>query len=67
MQLTSAFEKNKLVEVSPVVGEKLDPMKHQAVSTVAAEQEPIRLLQCCKKGYTISDRPAATGLVTVAH
>ena len=30
-QLTSAFEKNRLVEINPVPGEKLDQMKHQAI------------------------------------
>ena len=31
-QLTSAFEKNRLVEVMPAQGDKLDPNKHQAVA-----------------------------------
>ncbi|MDQ2990532.1 MAG: nucleotide exchange factor GrpE, partial [Pseudomonadota bacterium] len=38
-QLTSAFERNRLVEVTPAVGDKLDPNKHQAVAVVPAEQE----------------------------
>jgi molecular chaperone GrpE len=66
-QLSSAFEKNKLVEVSPAVGEKLDPMKHQAVSTVAAEQEPNTIAAVLQKGYTISDRLLRPALVTVAQ
>src|SRR6478735_12226564 len=37
-QLNSAFEKNRLVEVNPQPGEKLDPMKHQAISMVPADQ-----------------------------
>ena len=35
-QLSSAFEKNRLLEVNPQQGEKLDPMKHQAISMVPA-------------------------------
>ena len=38
-QLNAAFERNRLVEVLPVQGEKLDPWKHQAVAVVPAEQE----------------------------
>jgi molecular chaperone GrpE len=38
-QLSSAFEKNRLLEINPSVGEKLDPMKHQAISMVPADQE----------------------------
>src|SRR4051812_48754798 len=38
-QLSSAFEKNRLLEINPKTGEKLDPMKHQAISMVPADQE----------------------------
>jgi molecular chaperone GrpE len=38
-QLTAAFEKNRLVEVMPQPGDKLDPNKHQAVAVVPSEQE----------------------------
>ena len=38
-QLNAAFEKNRLLEVNPQQGDKLDPSKHQAVSMVPAEQE----------------------------
>jgi len=66
-QLSSAFEKNKLQEVSPAVGEKLDPMKHQAVSTVPAEQESNTVVTVLQKGYTISDRLLRPAIVTVAQ
>lgn len=66
-QLSAAFEKNKLLEVSPAVGEKLDPMKHQAVSAVAAAQEPNTVAAVLQKGYTISDRLLRPALVTVAQ
>ncbi|MDB5990868.1 MAG: nucleotide exchange factor GrpE [Herbaspirillum sp.] len=66
-QLTAAFEKNKLLEISPAVGEKLDPMKHQAVSAVPAEQEANTVVAVLQKGYTISDRLLRPALVTVAQ
>ncbi|HWZ48464.1 MAG TPA: nucleotide exchange factor GrpE [Herbaspirillum sp.] len=66
-QLSAAFEKNKLLEISPAVGEKLDPMKHQAVSAVPAEQEANTVVAVLQKGYTISDRLLRPALVTVAQ
>ena len=66
-QLSSAFEKNKLVEINPAVGEKLDPMKHQAVSAVPAQQEANTVVAVLQKGYTISERLLRPALVTVAQ
>jgi molecular chaperone GrpE len=66
-QLISAFEKNKLVEVNPKQGDKLDPMKHQAISTVPAEQEANTIVTVLQKGYMISERLLRPALVTVAQ
>lgn len=66
-QLSSAFEKNKLLEIHPQAGEKLDPMKHQAISAVPAEQEANTVVTVLQKGYTISDRLLRPALVTVAQ
>ena len=66
-QLSSAFERNRLVEVNPLVGEKLDPMKHQAISMVAAEQEANTIVSVLQKGYMISDRLLRPALVTVSQ
>ncbi len=66
-QLASAFEKNKLVEVNPQPGDKLDPMKHQAVSMVPAEQAANTIVNVLQKGYMISDRLLRPALVTVAQ
>lgn len=66
-QLSAAFEKNKLLEISPQAGEKLDPMKHQAISAVPAEQEANTVVTVLQKGYTISDRLLRPALVTVAQ
>jgi molecular chaperone GrpE len=66
-QLSSAFEKNRLLEIAPQPGDKLDPMKHQAVSTVPAEQEPNTIVNVLQKGYLIADRLLRPSLVTVAQ
>ena len=66
-QLSSAFEKNKLTELSPQPGDKLDPMKHQAISMVPAEQDANTVVTVLQKGYMISDRLLRPALVTVAQ
>ena len=66
-QLNTAFEKNRLLEVNPQPGEKLDPMKHQAISMVPAEQEANTVVSVLQKGYTIADRLLRPALVTVAQ
>jgi molecular chaperone GrpE len=66
-QLASAFEKNKLIEVNPKAGDKLDPMKHQAVSMVPAQQEANTIVTVLQKGYMIADRLLRPALVTVAQ
>ncbi|GAC1407388.1 MAG: nucleotide exchange factor GrpE [Burkholderiaceae bacterium] len=65
-QLSSAFEKNRLMEVNPMPGEKLDPMKHQAISMVPAAQDANTIVSVLQKGYMISDRLLRPALVTVA-
>jgi molecular chaperone GrpE len=66
-QLSSAFERNRLIEISPVPGEKLDPMKHQAISMVPAEQDANTIVTVLQKGYMIADRLLRPALVTVAQ
>jgi molecular chaperone GrpE len=66
-QLNAAFEKNRLMEINPAQGEKLDPMKHQAISMVPAEQDANTVVTVLQKGYTISDRLLRPALVTVAQ
>lgn len=66
-QLSSAFEKNRLHEIHPQAGEKLDPMKHQAISSVPAEQDANTVVTVLQKGYTISDRLLRPALVIVAQ
>jgi molecular chaperone GrpE len=66
-QLTAAFEKNKLIEVMPAPGEKLDPMKHQAVAVVPADQEANTVVNVLQKGYMIADRLLRPAIVTAAQ
>ncbi|MCM1512768.1 MAG: nucleotide exchange factor GrpE [Oxalobacter formigenes] len=65
-QLTQVFEQNRLVAVVPEKGEKLDPMKHQAISTVPSEQDPNTVVEVLQKGYTLADRLLRPAVVTVA-
>ena len=65
-QLTSALERNKVLEISPPPGTKFDPRQHQAISVVPAEQEPNTVVAVLQKGYLISDRVLRPALVTVA-
>ncbi len=67
-QLRAAFERGRLTEINPL-GEKFDPHRHQAISTVAgngtvASNHVVTVLQ---KGWMISDRVLRPALVTVAQ
>lgn len=65
-QLAQVFEHNKLLEVIPEKGEKLDPMKHQAISTVPSDQEPNTIVEVLQKGYVLADRLLRPAIVVVA-
>ncbi|TFW20645.1 nucleotide exchange factor GrpE [Duganella callida] len=66
-QLSAAFERNRLVEIVPQQGEKLDPNKHQAVAVVPAEQEANTVVAVLQKGYMIADRLLRPAIVTAAQ
>jgi len=66
-QLSSAFEKNRLLEINPAKGDKLDPAKHQAVAMVPADQEANTVVEVLQRGYTIAERLLRPALVTVAQ
>lgn len=66
-QLASAFEKNRLLEILPAQGDKLDPMKHQAVAVVPADQEANTVVAVLQKGYMIADRLLRPAIVTTAQ
>ena len=50
-QLNQVFEQNKIFEIVPEQGEKLDPMKHQAIQMVEADQDRIQSFPFCKRLY----------------
>ena len=66
-QLASAFERNRLMAIDPV-GEKFDPHRHQAISTVPAPEgtPPNHVVTVLQHGWTIADRVLRPALVTVA-
>ena len=64
-QLSSVFEKFKIVEINPV-GTKFDPHQHQAISTVEADQEPNTVVQVFQKGYLLNERVMRPAMVSVA-
>ncbi len=65
-QLGSALERNKVIEINPVVGARFDPHQHQAISVVPAAQEPNTVVAVLQKGYSIAERTLRPALVTVA-
>lgn len=65
-QLTSALERNKVVQINPQPATRFDPHQHQAISVVPAEQEPNTIVAVLQKGYLIADRVLRPALVTVA-
>ncbi len=70
-QLDSVFERNKVVVIDPQ-GERFDPNRHQAISTIAAAQtkpavQPEHVAMVLQKGYLIHDRILRPALVIVAQ
>jgi molecular chaperone GrpE len=64
-QLSSAFEKYKLVEINPV-GEKFDPHRQQAISMVPSDAAPNTVVSVLQKGYVLHDRVIRPAMVVVA-
>lgn len=64
-QLNAVFEKFNLTEINPA-GQKFDPHRHQAISTVETDAEPNTVVQVLQKGYLLHERVIRPALVTVA-
>jgi molecular chaperone GrpE len=64
-QLSTALERNRVVEINPATGARFDPHQHQAISVVPADQEANTVVAVLQKGYLISDRVLRPALVTV--
>lgn len=65
--LRSAFERTDVTEISPAVGERFDPYRHQAMAAVESEAAPNTVVAVMKKGYALHDRVLRAALVTVAR
>lgn len=66
-QLMSAFDKARLTQIAPAVGERFDPHRHQAMAAVPAEAEPNTIVTLMQKGYALHERILRPALVTVAR
>ncbi|HEY8085270.1 MAG TPA: nucleotide exchange factor GrpE [Methylophilaceae bacterium] len=65
-QFSSVLEKFNVDEINPV-GEKFDPHKHQAISTIESpDAEPNTVINVLQKGYTLNDRVLRPALVVVS-
>ena len=71
-QLLAAFEKVRLTEINPA-GQKFDPHRHQAISTVPVGQgegatlPPNHVVTVLQKGWMIADRVLRPALVIVSQ
>jgi molecular chaperone GrpE len=65
-QLLSAFEKGRMTELNPAVGDKFDPHHHQAIASVPSDQEANTVVSVLQRGYSIADRILRPALVTVS-
>ena len=66
-ELIIAFEKHKIQKVTPAVGEKFDPHRHQAMFEAPVPgAEPGTIIEAMQAGFVISDRLLRPALVGVA-
>ena len=64
-QLAGVFERFHLAEINPM-GQKFDPHRHQAISTMESDAETGSVVQVLQKGYLLHDRVIRPALVIVA-
>jgi len=64
--LNAAFDRERIVEISPAVGAKFDAHKHQAMTMIESDQPPGSVVQVFQKGYQLHDRILRPALVAVA-
>ncbi|MEM9059705.1 MAG: nucleotide exchange factor GrpE [Pseudomonadota bacterium] len=69
-ELLNAFEKHKIQKVTPEIGEKFDPNRHQAMFQAPIPgAEPDTVIEKMQDGFVIADRllrPAFVGIATAA-
>jgi len=67
-ELLSAFAKHRIEKVSPAMGEKFDPNRHQAMfETPTADAESGTVIEVMQAGFSIADRLLRPALVGVAR
>ena len=65
-QMRAALEKAGVAEITPAVGERFDPNRHQAMAAVESPAEPNTVVSVMVKGYRLHERILRPALVTVA-
>jgi len=65
-QLESVFERQSIRGIDPA-GQKFDPHRHQAISTLPSDKEPNTVINVLQKGYLLHERVLRPALVTVAQ
>jgi molecular chaperone GrpE len=65
-QLRGALEKAGVAEITPAVGERFDPNRHQAMAAVESAADPNTVVTVMVKGYRLHERILRPALVTVA-
>ena len=66
-ELINAFEKHKIQQVTPEVGEKFDPNRHQAMFEAPIPgAEPGTIIEVMQDGFVIADRLLRPALVGTA-
>ena len=67
-ELLNAFAKHKIEKITPAVGEKFDPNRHQAMFEAPIPgAEPGTVIEVMQAGFTIADRLLRPALVGVAR
>ncbi|MGH8752083.1 MAG: nucleotide exchange factor GrpE [Burkholderiales bacterium] len=64
--LNSVFEKFKISEINPQ-GEKFDPHRHQAITTMESDAPPNTVISVMQKGYLLHERVIRPALVVVSR
>jgi molecular chaperone GrpE len=64
-QLTAGLQSSGVTEINPA-GDKFDPHRHQAISTLEGDGEANRVVNVLQKGYLLHDRVLRPALVVVS-
>jgi molecular chaperone GrpE len=64
--LAACFERHRIAQVRPTIGERFDHNRHQAMFEVESDQPPGTIAQVLQPGYVIADRLLRPALVGVA-